>query len=127
MDAVNLIYQLFRRIYFMKNKTLVKVVAISALLVLVGLLSGCLMDLPPSNLEGKWGNAFITVFEFRKGEIFSVAGVKLYDAKYSFNEIVAYNTDGEKVGTAKYSISKNTLTIESSDIPLVAKGTYTRK
>jgi hypothetical protein len=114
----------------MKNKTVVKIVALSALLVLVGILAGCLMDVPPSALAGKWGTIVLTVpvfkFEFKEGEIRGVAGIKLYDAKYSGSSITTYNTvNGNEIGTAKYSIKKDKLTIEENDAGL-AKGTYIR-
>lgn len=111
----------------MKNKTLVKVVALSALLVLVGLLAGCLMDVPPSSLEGKWGTAVlgttVLVYEFKEGAIYTLGGLKVSDAKYSLNSITTFKSNGEEKGTAKYSRKGDKLTIESNEAGLTA-GTY---
>lgn len=121
----------------MKKKTLVKIVALSALLVLVGLLAGCLMEAPPSKLVGTWvTNTTLGVgYEFKEGEVCAVAvalgivtpGAKICNAKYTINTIISYDSSGNKKGTAKYSIKDNKLTIESNDITGLAAGTYIKK
>ena len=112
----------------MKTNTLLKVGVLAALLTLAGLLAGCPMDAPPNELLGGWGvetaGIKMTTYKFQEGGIYSGLGIKLYDAKYTLTEIITF--DGEtRVGAAKYSISKNILTIQNNDAGLTS-GSYVR-
>jgi hypothetical protein len=123
----------------MKQKNLLKVGVLAALLVLVGLaVVGCAMDVPPDELLGNW-KASVTAYEFKEGEIYMsvvvpaipgltsetvTAGTKLCDAKYTKTQITTIIGGTKK--TCKYSISGSTLTIEEGEAAGLISGAYTK-